>query len=85
MGIAKVTRNYQVTIPKDIRRVQDIKIGDTVLFAIEGNKIDFLKMDTDKLIDEVAGIWKDKIRGSSVDYVKDIRKGWEKRMRRLSL
>ena len=32
MGIAKVTTNYQVTIPKDIRRIHGIKIGDTDIF-----------------------------------------------------
>lgn len=85
MGIAKVTRNYQVTIPKDVRRIQDIEVGDTVLFAVEGDKIDFLKLERENLIKEIAGSWKDKIKGSSVDYVKDMRKGWAKRTKRLGL
>ncbi|MEM3127267.1 MAG: AbrB/MazE/SpoVT family DNA-binding domain-containing protein, partial [Candidatus Woesearchaeota archaeon] len=43
MGVAKVTRNYQVTIPKDVRMIQDIEVGDTVLFSVEGEKTHFLK------------------------------------------
>ena len=85
MGIAKVTRNYQVTIPKDVRTMQQIEIGDTVLFALEGNKIDFLKLEKNKILDSMAGAWKDKIKGSSIDYVKEVRKGWTKRMKRLGL
>lgn len=85
MGVAKVTRNYQVTVPKDVRSIENIKIGDTVLFAIEGDKIHFLKKSREESIKEFAGIWKDKIKGSSVDYVKEMRKGWEKRMKRLGL
>ena len=85
MGIAKVTRNYQVTIPRDVRTLHGIKVGDTVLFALEGNKVDFLKIERDTMIDSIAGIWKDKMKGSSVDYVREMRTGWEKRTKRLGL
>ncbi len=85
MGIAKVTRNYQVTIPKDVRRIHEIKIGDTVLFAIEGEKIHFMNMDRDKIFAEIAGSWKDSIRGSSVVYVKELRSDWSKRTKRMGL
>lgn len=83
MGIAKVTRNYQVTIPKDIRRVQGIDIGDTVLFAIEGDKIDFFKMSQEDIINETAGLWKSKIQGDSIQHVKRIREEWAKRETRM--
>ena len=85
MGIAKVTTNYQVTIPRDIRRLHDIKVGDTVLFAIEGEKIHFMSMDKDKIITEIAGSWKNHVKGSSLDYVKEIRAGWNKRAKRLGI
>ena len=55
MGIAKVTRNYQVTIPKDIRRVHRISVGDEVLFSIEGDKVDFMKLEREKTIKDLAG------------------------------
>lgn len=83
MGIAKVTRNYQVTIPQDVRTIQGIEIGDTVLFALEGSKVDFLKIEREDLIKSVAGIWTSKETG--FEYTKRIRKDWEKRRKRLSL
>jgi len=85
MGIAKVTRNYQVTIPRDIRRIKDIKVGDTILFAVEGERIDFLKMERNKILDELAGSWKGKIKENSVEYVRKMRTGWKKRTERLEL
>ena len=83
MGIAKVTRNYQVTIPRDVRRIHHIAIGDTVLFAIEGNKVDFMKMDRNTVLKEAAGSWK--VAESSVDYVRKIRSGWARRQKRVGL
>ena len=86
MGIAKVTTNYQVTIPRDVRAIQNIKVGDTVLFAIEeGGKVDFLKKEREDAIKEAAGIWKGKMKESGVEYVRKIRKGWKKRAKRLGL
>jgi AbrB family looped-hinge helix DNA binding protein len=82
MGIAKVTRNFQVTIPKDVRRIKGIHVGDTVLFTIEQGRIDFVKLNKAKLIEETAGIWKGKIKGSSSDYVQSIRKEWAIREKR---
>lgn len=83
MGIAKVTRNYQVTIPRDVRRLQGIEVGDSVLFAVEGNKIDFLKLNRQHILAEAAGSWKSP--GSGVEYVRTIRKGWAQRRKRLGL
>lgn len=74
-----------MTIPKDVRLMQSIKVGDTVLFALEGQKVDFMKVERDKLLESVAGIWKDEIKGNSVDYVKEMRRGWARRMKRLGL
>ncbi len=85
MGIAKVTRNFQVTIPLDIRRIHGIGIGDTVLFAVEGDKVDFKKLEREKEIRAIAGIWKEEVRGSSADYVKGMRSEWEARRKRLGL
>ncbi len=35
-----------------------------------------------QLLEELAGAWKEKIKISSVEYVKEIRNGWEKRRER---
>lgn len=83
MGIAKVTRNYQVTIPKDVREMKGIRIGDTLIFAIEGERIEVLKKRKEELIKEVAGIWKGKESG--LEYVRKIRKESEKRRKRFGL
>lgn len=85
MGIAKVTRNYQVTIPKDIRRIQGINVGDTVLFSIDGDKVDFFKMNRDNILAEAAGSWKGIVKESGVHYVRSIRAGWSNRRKRLGL
>jgi len=84
MGIAKVTRGYQVTIPKDVRTLQDIHIGDTVLFAIEGNRIDFMKMKKE-ILNTALGSWKDEIKEESVSYVKKLRGEWDERAGRVQL
>lgn len=74
-----------MTIPRDVRRIHDINIGDTVLFAIEGKKVDFFKMERAAIILEMAGAWKDKVKRSSVEEVRELRKTWEKRTKRLGL
>ena len=37
--ISKVTRNYQVTIPHEIRQFLNIKEGEYIEFEIEGDKV----------------------------------------------
>ncbi len=39
MKIVKVTRKYQITIPKEIREKLGIRVGDKVIVKISGNKI----------------------------------------------
>jgi AbrB family looped-hinge helix DNA binding protein len=39
MPVTKVTRNYQITIPKEIREKLGINVGDVLIFDIEGGKI----------------------------------------------
>ncbi|MGC8578175.1 MAG: AbrB/MazE/SpoVT family DNA-binding domain-containing protein [Thermoproteota archaeon] len=39
MDKTKVTRKYQITIPKNVRKALGINIGDTLKIKIEGNKI----------------------------------------------
>ena len=79
MGIAKVTRNYQVTIPRDVRRIHGISVGDTVLFAIEGDRVDFFKMEREAILKEAAGCWKGRMKESGVEFVRSMRDEWKKR------
>jgi AbrB family looped-hinge helix DNA binding protein len=39
VAVVKVTRNYQVTIPAEVRRRLGIKAGDRVVVEVEGDKI----------------------------------------------
>ena len=80
MGIAKITRNYQITIPKDIREIKDLKEGDSVVFTIEGNNVRLSKMNKD-YIKRAAGLWSE-TKESGVEYEKKMRAGWKKRIKR---
>ncbi len=42
--VARVSKRYQVVIPKDIRKALGIKEGDRVLFEIEGDEIRIRKL-----------------------------------------
>ncbi len=84
MGITSVTRNYQITIPKDIRETRGIKIGDKIVFSIEGNKIEIFKLRKE-VTKDVFGSWKGNIKGPSTAYVKNLRKEWRSRSRRLGI
>jgi AbrB family looped-hinge helix DNA binding protein len=39
VAVVRVTRNYQVTIPAEVRRRLGIKVGDRLVVEVEGNKI----------------------------------------------
>jgi len=38
-AIARVSKRYQVVIPREIRKVLGIKEGDRVVFEIDGDEI----------------------------------------------
>ena len=57
MAVSRVTRNYQVTVPREIRELADIKIGDTVLFIKEGEDIVLRRIDKE-LLSKGFGLWK---------------------------
>ncbi|MBS3082093.1 AbrB/MazE/SpoVT family DNA-binding domain-containing protein [Candidatus Pacearchaeota archaeon] len=81
MGISKITRNYQVTLPRDIRKIVGLKEGDEVIITIENNSIKISKLNDD-IISRTAGIWKD-MKETGEEYQRRIRKGWSRRMKRL--
>jgi AbrB family looped-hinge helix DNA binding protein len=39
LGASKVTVRYQVTVPAPVRKTLNLKIGDTLVFAEEDDKI----------------------------------------------
>lgn len=83
MGISIVTRNYQVTIPKDVRETAGIRVGDKVVFSVEGEKVEVRKLNKETA-EKIFGSWTE-VKGSSVDYVRKMRKEWSRREKRLGL
>lgn len=83
MGIAIVTRNFQVTIPKDVREVKGIRIGDKVLFSVDSDKVEISKFNNNA-IEDAFGAWKGKVEPGS-NYVKKIRSEWKIREEKLEL
>lgn len=56
MGITKVTRNYQITLPPEVRALQHIEVGDKVGFKIENGQIHIFKLKKDAF-EKAFGIW----------------------------
>ncbi|HIH15295.1 MAG TPA: AbrB/MazE/SpoVT family DNA-binding domain-containing protein [Nanoarchaeota archaeon] len=77
MGISIITRNYQLTLPKDVREMKNFKRGDKVLFVVQEDIIQIKKVSKN-LIQETAGLWKG-LEKTGIEYQKDVRKGWKKR------
>ncbi len=80
MGISKVTRNCQITLPKDIRKVIGVQEGDEVMFVINENRVSLVKSAEDPVI-AAAGIWKD-LKETGAHYQKRMREQWKKRRKR---
>ena len=57
MAVSKITRNYQVTLPREIREMINAKVGDTVLFVREGGQTVIRKLDKD-VLENSFGVWK---------------------------
>ena len=84
MSMTKVTRNYQITVPRDIREMANIKEGDKLVMTMENDEIKMKKFDED-IFKRAFGSWKNAGIKDSVKYVRDIRKEWEHRAKRLGL
>ena len=57
MSLTKVTRNYQITVPRDIREQADIKEGDKLVITMENDEIKMKKFNEDSF-KKAFGIWK---------------------------
>ena len=82
MGITKVTRNFQITLPKDIRRFVNVQEGDEIVFTIEDKKVIVSKPTKDAVM-AAAGLWEDK-KETGEQYQKRIRSQWHKRQKALN-
>ncbi|MBI2580212.1 AbrB/MazE/SpoVT family DNA-binding domain-containing protein [Candidatus Woesearchaeota archaeon] len=82
MGMMKVTRNYQVTLPKDSRKLLNIKVGDILLASQKEEGLVIKKFEED-VVKAAAGTWKSV--EDSVKYVREMRAEYAKRAKRLGI
>ena len=84
MAVSKVTRNYQVTIPREIRELADVKVGDTMLFIKDGDEV-LLKRVNKELMSKAFGLWKRSQEKKPWLVDKLIRGEAERRLKKLKL
>ncbi len=79
MGVSKITRNFQVTIPKDIRELKDLNEGDELIFMIEEGEVKLVKRDED-ILEKAKGVWD--IEEDSLEFERGLREESEERRTR---
>lgn len=82
MATTTVTRNYQITLPKEIREVENIQVGDKLFVSLSDEVIELRKFSRERL-KASFGAWKTK--EDSVKTIRHIRDESEQRMKRLGL
>ncbi len=82
MGMTKVTRNFQVTLPQDVRAEEQVKIGDRFMVTVEDENIVMKRIKVD-ILKKCGGAWGKGIPGT--EWVRKIRDEAEERERRLGL
>ncbi|MBI4439281.1 AbrB/MazE/SpoVT family DNA-binding domain-containing protein [Candidatus Woesearchaeota archaeon] len=82
MAITKVTRNYQITLPKETRKSAGIRIGDEIVLETSNNEIRLKKLGN--ALENAFGILTE-IKEDSPDYVRKIRDESENRRKRLRI
>jgi AbrB family looped-hinge helix DNA binding protein len=71
----KVTRKYQVTIPKEVRKKVGVEVGGEFKVMDKGEFIVLQKVSKTKSILAFAGCWKEYPEDPE-EFMKDIRKLW---------
>lgn len=79
MGVSKITRNFQVTIPEDIRKLKGYKQGDELVFLMDNGEVKLVKKESE-IIEDTSGIWKDKKSEEKLE--RSRREEWEERSNR---
>jgi AbrB family looped-hinge helix DNA binding protein len=57
-NVTRVTRKYQVTIPKEVRRKVGVEVGDELRVMEKGELIVLKKVSKRKSLLDFAGCWK---------------------------
>ena len=80
MGIAKITRNFQITLPKDVREMKKLKEGDKIIFSVKDDHVEIVKLDKN-VINDAAGLWPN-IKETGLEYERRVRNNWKTRLKR---
>jgi len=72
---SKVTRKYQVTIPKEVRQKVGVEIGDELAVTDKGELIVLQKVNKAKSLLAFAGCWKGYPEDTE-EFMRDIRSLW---------
>ena len=78
MATVVVTRNYQITLPKDVREELGISIGDKMVSYIDENCYIRIKKLDKSPVDAAFGMWKG-MKETGVEFQNRLRKGWERK------
>lgn len=73
-----VTRNFQITLPRPIRRGLDLSIGDSVVIEERKDEVVLKKVKKDPVA-AAFGIWRGKVKEESKEYVNKLRESWKER------
>ncbi|MBI5073007.1 AbrB/MazE/SpoVT family DNA-binding domain-containing protein [Candidatus Woesearchaeota archaeon] len=73
-----VTRNFQITLPRPVRRGLGISIGDSVIIEERKDEVVLRKIKKDPVA-AAFGIWHGKVKEDSKEYVNKLRDSWKER------
>jgi AbrB family looped-hinge helix DNA binding protein len=76
---AKVSKKYQIVIPKGVRRLLGIRPGDRFLISVEGDKV-VMRLRPRSYAQKLRGLHKEVWQGvEASEYVEKERETWEKK------
>jgi AbrB family looped-hinge helix DNA binding protein len=78
MATIVVTRNYQITLPKAVRKETTIVIGDPMHIEVKGDTIIIKKVKGDP-VKAAFGAWRTRCKETGVEYVDKLRSEWKDR------
>lgn len=77
MALVTVTRNYQITLPEDVRKRKSIKEGERLVVRVDRSGRIVVEKVATSIAKRTFGRWKDEVSG--VEYVDALRTGWKRR------
>ena len=72
---AKVSKKYQMVIPKDVRKALNIKPHDHIIFLIDGNKV-YLHPRPENFTEALSGLHAHVWQQPTEDWLKKERASW---------